>query len=324
MPPYRPGSSPRTGSPRSAGRCPALSRTARRPDPSTTHIALSPAARPRSSPRTGQIDSPSRTSAREMSAGRVSLEGWKGTVGRCADYRRVAGCGVIGGADPAVGQGRSLWPACGPGFTRPRLPSLHSSGTRVMRGPGRPVSNCSGWPLPSRSRARGRREAIVQPHWCTGSAWCSARKQSPRSRGLLVTGAAAPATSAFWCTSPRCPRTTWSAIAAAGPAGLGRRRRRGHRPGGLPVAPLPHHRRGRRGSEVPEPGPGPCPTGARRAAACRGLRGRALHLAGDHPGTSPGRGRDPGGLRAGPALPTDSASPGRGGAPQACPRRPGD
>jgi hypothetical protein len=36
-----------------------------------------------------------------------------------------------------------------------------------------------------------------------------------------------------------------------------------------------------------------------RAAARRGLRGRALHLAGDHPGAGPGRGLDPGGVQAG-------------------------
>ena len=51
-----------------------------------------------------------------------------------------------------------------------------------------------------------RREVIVRRHWCTGSAWwAAARTQSPRSRGLPVTGAATPAASGCWCTSPALP-----------------------------------------------------------------------------------------------------------------------
>ena len=57
-----------------------------------------------------------------------------------------------------------------------------------------------------------------------------------------------------------------------------------------------------RGIQVPDPGPGPRPAGTRRPAARRGLRGRALHLGADHPGTGAGRGLDPGGVQPGGAF----------------------
>ena len=223
---------------------------------------------------------------------------------------------------------------------------LTSPGRRGTRGPGRRVSNCSGWPRPSRSLARGRREAIVLRPWCTGSAWwAAARNQSPRSRrapgdrgsrtgdlGVLVHIAALPAehvvsyrgvllTSvprtvidlartlpfaqgvavadsalhagtdveerarrshrgvpavAGPAAGPRGDRVQRRPIGvgagvpqpgrvspvrspAAGPAGLGRRRRRGHRPGGLPLAALPTRsaRPTGRSSIRLRPGPGP-------------------------------------------------------------------
>ena len=59
-----------------------------------------------------------------------------------------------------------------------------------------------------------------------------------------------------------------------------------------------------------ESGQGPRPAGARCPAARRRLRGRALHLAGYHPGTGSGRGLDPGGVQ--PGRPSQPSRPSRG------------